>query len=193
MNRKEEWLQAATDWVLDDGIHELTVRELARRLKTSGRMVIYYFETREALVNAVLLEIRRRLQMSWESYAAARAVTSVTVLLEVLSEWASSPANQKILISLLELRTLAARRPQQYSILLSGSTEPWLNDIRRLCQAERLSLQATEQRELLLSAAIRGVLWRPELWQRSGAIMETLRIAESVSRQSSVVTTATAG
>jgi AcrR family transcriptional regulator len=47
--------------VLANGLEALTLRGLADTLSTSGRMLLYYFKTRDALVTAVLRHISARL------------------------------------------------------------------------------------------------------------------------------------
>jgi len=52
--RREEWTQAATDYVLEHGLIGLSLRPLAAALGTSDRMVLYHFGTKDELVAAVL-------------------------------------------------------------------------------------------------------------------------------------------
>jgi AcrR family transcriptional regulator len=68
MGRREELLDAATDHVLSEGLIGLTLRPLAAALGTSDRMLIYHFESREALVSAVVAR------------ACERAITAVDAL-----------------------------------------------------------------------------------------------------------------
>jgi len=52
--RREEWTEAATDYVLDHGLIGLSLRPLAADLGTSDRMLLYHFGSRDELVAAVL-------------------------------------------------------------------------------------------------------------------------------------------
>ena len=61
--RKEELLHAAAEWTLDHGLSQLSLRPLASDLKTSARMLLYHFESREGLVEAIL----EHLFLQWEA------------------------------------------------------------------------------------------------------------------------------
>ena len=52
--RRVEWTEAATDYVLDHGLIGLSLRPLAADLGTSDRMLLYHFGSKDALVAAVL-------------------------------------------------------------------------------------------------------------------------------------------
>lgn len=71
MTRREQLAEAATDYVLENGLIDLSLRPLAAALGTSDRMLIYHFGTKESLVVDVLLvandraiELVRRLRKS---------------------------------------------------------------------------------------------------------------------------------
>jgi AcrR family transcriptional regulator len=52
--RREQWAQAATDYVLEHGLIGLSLRPLAADLGTSDRMLLYYFGSKDDLVATVL-------------------------------------------------------------------------------------------------------------------------------------------
>jgi AcrR family transcriptional regulator len=52
--RRAEWTEAATDYVLEHGLIELSLRPLAAELGTSDRMLLYHFGSKDELVAAVL-------------------------------------------------------------------------------------------------------------------------------------------
>jgi AcrR family transcriptional regulator len=52
--RRTEWTEAATDYVLEHGLIELSLRPLAAELGTSDRMLLYHFGSKDELVAAVL-------------------------------------------------------------------------------------------------------------------------------------------
>ena len=74
MTRREDLLHAATDHVLTHGLIGLTLRPLARAIGTSDRMLVYHFETRDALVSAVVARTTQRAITEIESMASARTV-----------------------------------------------------------------------------------------------------------------------
>jgi len=52
--RRAEWTEAATRYVLEHGLIGLSLRPLAAALGTSDRMLLYHFGTKDELVAAVL-------------------------------------------------------------------------------------------------------------------------------------------
>jgi AcrR family transcriptional regulator len=76
MNRREDLLAQATDHVLEHGLIGLTLRPLAAAIGTSDRMLIYHFESRDALVSAVVAEATERAIEVVEALPAAPSVRS---------------------------------------------------------------------------------------------------------------------
>lgn len=54
MGRRDELLEAATDYVLENGLVGLSLRPMAEALGTSDRMLLYHFGTKDDLVAAIM-------------------------------------------------------------------------------------------------------------------------------------------
>ncbi len=52
--KKEAWLSAMADYMLENGISASSLRPLANAAGTSDRMLIYHFKTKDELINEVL-------------------------------------------------------------------------------------------------------------------------------------------
>lgn len=61
--------------VLAEGLDALALRGLAARLSTSGRMLLYYFGSKDALVRAALARVSARLDVILSAQAAGAPVT----------------------------------------------------------------------------------------------------------------------
>jgi AcrR family transcriptional regulator len=57
---KQRLLEAAVDHALNEGIVDLSLREIAAAIGTSHRMLIYHFGSREGLLTSVVREVERR-------------------------------------------------------------------------------------------------------------------------------------
>ena len=57
--RKEEMLGAVADYILENGLSDLSLRPLASGVGTNPRMLLYYFESREKLIIAAMNEVYR--------------------------------------------------------------------------------------------------------------------------------------
>ena len=69
---RDRLLDAAVGHALDQGIVDLSLREIASAIGTSHRMLIYHFGSREGLLVAVVREVERRQRemIAWESLTA---------------------------------------------------------------------------------------------------------------------------
>ncbi len=76
MNRREELIEQVTDHVLEHGLIGLTLRPLAAAIGTSDRMLIYHFESRDALVSEVVARTTRRAIAEVEALPGAPTVRS---------------------------------------------------------------------------------------------------------------------
>jgi AcrR family transcriptional regulator len=72
---RDRLLYAAVEHALDQGIVDLSLREIASAIGTSHRMLIYHFGSREGLLVAVVGEVERRERemIGWESFTAEAA------------------------------------------------------------------------------------------------------------------------
>ena len=76
MNRRDDLLDQVTDHVLEHGLIGLTLRPVAAAIGTSDRMLIYHFESRDALVSEVVARATERAIAVVESLPAAPSVRS---------------------------------------------------------------------------------------------------------------------
>lgn len=84
MDRRDELLEQVTDYVYEHGLIGLTLRPVAAAIGTSDRMLIYHFESRDALVSAVVARSTER------STAAVHALPAEPdVRRGVLALWAA--------------------------------------------------------------------------------------------------------
>ena len=69
---RDRLLDAVVGHALDEGIVDLSLREIASAIGTSHRMLIYHFGSRAGLLVAVVREVERRERgmISWESLSA---------------------------------------------------------------------------------------------------------------------------
>src|SRR5215468_2163842 len=70
--------ERAADYVLANGLADFSLRPLARALKTSARMLVYHFGSRENLLREILETLRERedarIDAWWHSGGRARTL-----------------------------------------------------------------------------------------------------------------------
>ncbi|MGL4175087.1 MAG: TetR/AcrR family transcriptional regulator [Dermatophilaceae bacterium] len=118
-------LDGAVAHVLDQGIGTLSLRPLAAALGTSDRMLLYYFGTREALLEAVLVAAGSHLQAALDASLPAEPVSTAT-LFAVARRLADDPAAQPYLRLYVELSGLAAARREPFAAATARIAQGWL-------------------------------------------------------------------
>ncbi|MGL4743218.1 MAG: TetR/AcrR family transcriptional regulator [Dermatophilaceae bacterium] len=124
-DQRSALLDGAVAHVLDHGIGTLSLRPLAAALGTSDRMLLYYFGTREALLEAVLVEAGSRLQAVLDASLPAEPVSTAT-LFAVARRFADEPAAEPYLRLYVELSGLAAARREPFATATARIAQGWL-------------------------------------------------------------------
>lgn len=147
--------EQAVDYVMSRGAANLTLRPLAKALKTNARMLIYHFGSREGLMREVLAGIRERgdtLIQEW----FVKAKTPRTLPEFLLAYWRriSDPRMRTVIRLAFELYALALRDPQRYPGVLTEALPYWRSlETRTGRQRKIIEPEAT-----LLLAAMRGLM-----------------------------------
>ena len=117
--KKTQIIQAITQYLIEDGLSDIGLRKLAAMAGTSDRMLIYYFETKDALIGAVLHSIAAgfvgQLDLLLGQHKRSR-----TVLLEELLALGNSPQFYAVIQLWFEVVGLAARGQEPF---LTNATE----------------------------------------------------------------------
>jgi AcrR family transcriptional regulator len=111
--RKAEILALATEYVLEHGLSDLSLRPLAAALGTSGRMLIYHFGSKDQLVLDILSEVRRR------QYADLALATADDALRRYWV-WACSEQGRRFLRLTHEIYGLSLREPERFGGFLAS-------------------------------------------------------------------------
>jgi AcrR family transcriptional regulator len=114
---RRELLRRAADYVLAHGLADASLRPLAAALGTSGRMLIYYFGSKEQLVLEVLAEVRRR------KYDELRLTSGDNDVLRRYWTWAVSAEGQRYLRLVYEVYGLSLRHPARFGDFLARESE----------------------------------------------------------------------
>src|SRR5690348_16987865 len=107
-SRREQLLDAALDYFVKQGLANLSLRPLSKRVGTSPRMLLFHFKSKEGLIAAVLGELNERLQASFKE-VSARARARGQPPLRLFWEWASGKENLGALRLLYELQIVAVQ------------------------------------------------------------------------------------
>lgn len=147
--------EQAVEYVLSHGAADLTLRPLAKALKTNARMLIYHFGSREGLMREILAGLRERgdaLIQEW----FGKAKTPPTLVEFLLMYWQrmSDPQMRTAVRLIFELYALALRDPRNYPGVLTDPIRHW----RKLTVRTGRPPKTGKAEATLLLAATRGLL-----------------------------------
>jgi AcrR family transcriptional regulator len=140
---------------MSHGATDLTLRPLAKTLKTNARMLMYHFGSREGLMQEILVGIRERgdaLIQDW----FAKAKTPPTFVEFLLMYWRrmSDPRMREVARLVFELYALALRHPRSHPGVLTDPIRYW----RKLAARTGRAPKVGKAEATLLLAATRGLL-----------------------------------
>jgi AcrR family transcriptional regulator len=124
--RRDELTDRIAAIVLADGLESLTLRVLAEKLATSGRMLLYYFKTRDDLVVATLRRISARLNSVLAQRPRQTGLTPGAFLAGALAT-SSDPAIGPFVRVWTEVIARAARGEQPFQQVVSDIVISWLD------------------------------------------------------------------
>jgi AcrR family transcriptional regulator len=143
------------DYVLANGITDLSLRPLAKALKTNARMLVYHFGSREGLMREILAGLRAREDAKIQAwFENGRKPRTISDFLCWYWRRISTPDAQAAGRLIFELYALALRNPRDYPGVLEDPLVYWRKLVRRAGVESKISkAEAT-----LFLAAMRGLL-----------------------------------
>ena len=128
-HRRPELLAAATAYVLDHGVADLTLRPLAEGIGVTIATVIRQFGSKEQLIESVARGIHERLLTDLRYDPALAGNHPLNVLQTLWSRWLE-PGRAREFGLLFELYALALRTPDSYQWFLTTVVHDWLKPMK---------------------------------------------------------------
>ena len=153
MDRREEIIEAATDYALEHGLVGLSLRPLAAALGTSDRMVLYHLGSKDALVIEIIRCSTRR---SVEELHALPASPSPGRA--VRDQWRMRTGQQQTRCERLyvEASTLGLFGEEPYASAVAASNEQWMAAVRDHLVASGVRADRVDGVAALVDAAFMG-------------------------------------
>lgn len=157
--RRDELEEAATDYLLENGIDKLTMRSLAQGVGVSTYAFAYHFKSKEALLTASLQRVERRVSAMLGEWLGAGGVTTGGELIRRYWSWFSTNETARRETQLLlEIWALVLRTPDRFPGLLAG-VEPsgQVGFLGRVLESGGLAPDHAEPLATLMVAALTGL------------------------------------
>lgn len=141
-------------YFLRHGVANLSLRPLAAAVGTSARMLLHYFDSKEALIAEVMEQVQARLQRSFQELLGPPGRAHDKNLLLKFWPVLSNKTNRPFLRLLFEVQMLALQNPKRYRRYLTKTSVTWRRLIERALPAKgRTAAAAT-----LYNAVVDGLL-----------------------------------
>ena len=156
-HRRAELLAGAVEYILENGVAELTLRPLAKALGVTHATLLRHFGTKERLVTEVITAIRvdmlDKLGASVGDIAAVPPARSMRTVWRQLCE----PTERRQFVLLFELVAMQAREPDRFGPLATVLIADFLQPIETSLRS--LGLSRTEARDIATGflAQLRGL------------------------------------
>jgi AcrR family transcriptional regulator len=145
----------AVDYVLSHGVADLALRPLAKALKTSARMLVYHFGSREGLMRQILAGLREREDArirAW--FQSGEKPRTLPEFLRWYWKRLSAPRARPAVRLIFELYALALRNPHDYPGVLEDPLAYW----QKLTEKAGIGSKVDSVEPTLLLATTRGLL-----------------------------------
>ena len=147
--------EQAIDYVLTNGFADLSLRPLAKALKTNARMLVYHFGSREGLMREILTGLREREDAGIRNwFQGGKRPWTMADFLRWYWRRLSAPQARPAVLLIFEVYALALRDPGAYPGVLTDPLNYW----RTLAARAGVKGKPSDAEATLLLAATRGLL-----------------------------------
>ncbi|MEV6559939.1 TetR/AcrR family transcriptional regulator [Nocardia sp. NPDC051756] len=156
-HRQPELLAAATEYTLEHGISDVSLRTIAQGIGVTHATLLRHFSSKEELLRQVVDRIHTDFLAQLDGSAETRCATSISEYATAVWRYLCEPREQRQFVLLFEVVARAARDPDGSGRLAPSIIDDWLSStadhlIRYGCPPS----QAPELATLLL-AQVRGL------------------------------------
>jgi len=144
-NRREELLDDVMEAVARLGLGNLSLRALSRELGVSPRTLLYHFDSRDGLLDAIVSETSRRM-----AGAAAEIAGDLAETVRASWAWMTRPRQRGFLNVFYEVCALGARDPARRGAVAASLFSDW--------HAELVRRGVPDAAATLLLATLHGLL-----------------------------------
>ena len=152
-------LAACVEYVLAHGLADLSLRPLAAAAGTSPRIILYYFSSKDELVDAVVAEIGRRRGALLAGWATRSGEHDSRTLLIAAWQWLTAPRHERLVRAVFEIDALALRDRRRYAAYLHGGSRAWSDPIAVALEGRGFGADRARSLAELIVATARGLLY----------------------------------
>lgn len=122
---REDLLERVSDYVLEHGLGNLSLRPLAEALESSPRTLLYHFGSKDAMIARVLEHLRARQMRAYDAIRR-EGVGAGPAVLRAAGTFMRDPAIFPAMRLFFETYALAIRNPNRFPNFFEGAVHDWL-------------------------------------------------------------------
>ena len=122
--RRQELLDRSVDYVITNGISDLSLRPLAAAIGTQAPVLLHHFGSKDQLLVEIFGSVRGRLRSLGRTAEAAHPRSG----LGAVWAWVSHPDQGPLMRLFFEAYGLALRHPDRYSDFIEHAIHDWLDE-----------------------------------------------------------------
>ena len=122
---KDQLLSGTIDYLLEFGLAGLSLRPLAKKLGTSDRMILYYFETKDALIQEAVEKLADQMILKIKQRCLEYGIKSPADFIECVWDAFVDPASRPIAMLFLEIDLLSLREAKTFGNTGKFLMEEW--------------------------------------------------------------------
>jgi AcrR family transcriptional regulator len=154
--RRVELLERIVDYVMENGLSDLSLRPLGEAVETSPRVLLYYFGSKEQLVTAVLVGAGERQRAIFDRLPRNAASYRETVT----AAWRamSAPEHAPVFRLFFEVYGLSLQDPERFPGFLQRAVNVWLDYLEPSALRDGYSKADARAIATVILAGYRGFL-----------------------------------
>jgi AcrR family transcriptional regulator len=179
--RRHALVERAADHLLERGLVDVSLRELATAVGVSPRMLVHHFGSRELLMSRALQEARSRQREVFEARLAPQHGRRYADVLADAWRWFTSDEAQPYLRLFGQLHALAGAPGSPHVGFLREAVLDWLPTIEAGFVADGVDSATARELATLTLAVVRGLL------QDMNAVGDRQRVSVAFDRYASLI------
>jgi AcrR family transcriptional regulator len=152
--RPEELRDAIVEYLIKHGLHNLSLRPLAKALGCSPRVLLYHFGSKEKMVIEVLAQIRQRQRATYGRVEGATFAKGCQTIWTHMS----APDSEPLFRLFFETYGIALRHPRLYKAFLHDTIEDWLQLVTGDLAGARHRRKQSRAIATIVLAGLRGFM-----------------------------------
>lgn len=144
--------------LMEVGISDQSLRQIASAVDTSHRMLLYHFGSKSGLISDAIAEIRRREIRTFQERLEALGGRNPEKALRLFWEHNTGVGMEKYFRLLFEYWGIALRAPSDYGGLLEGIVSGWSEELSDIFATSGLQPAEAQATARLVVSTLRGLL-----------------------------------